>query len=77
MILTYDRGNWVGSGQIQTETIGQEDILRQLESGQDIVFHDSDHYCTKITISGGQKQRSLILDKVTGGYKMVSEEPGK
>ena len=31
----------------------------------------------KITISGGQKQRLLILDKVTGGYKMVSEEPGK
>lgn len=76
LILTYDRATG-GFRQIQTETIGPEDILRQLESGQDIAFHDSGHYCTKITISGGQKQRSLILDKVTGGYKMVSEEPGK
>lgn len=76
LILTYDRATG-GFRQIQTKTIGQEDILRQLESGQDIAFHDSGHYCTKITISGGQKQRLLILDKVTGGYKMVSEEPGK
>ena len=76
LILTYDRATG-GFRQIQEDTIGQETILAQLESGQDIVFHDSGYYCTKITIRGGQKQRSLMLDKVTGSYKMVSEEPGK
>lgn len=71
LILTYNRATG-GFRQIQTETIGQEQILDQ---GKDVAFHDSGSYCQSMTILGGGSQKSIQLNKDAGTYKVVDEQP--
>lgn len=75
LILTYNRATG-GFRQIQTEIIGQERILDQLNQGKDVAFHDSGSYCCSITILGGGSQKSIQLNKDAGTYKVVNEQPG-
>ena len=74
LILTYNRATG-GFRQIQTETIGQEQILDQLDQGKDVAFHDSGSYCQSMTILGGGSQKSIQLNKDAGTYKVVDEQP--
>ena len=74
LILTYNRATG-GFRQIQTETIGQEKILDQLDQGKDVAFHDSGSYCQSMTILGGGSQKSIQLNKDAGTYKVVDEQP--
>ena len=74
MILTYNRATG-GFRQIQTEIIGQEKILDQLDQGKDVVFHDSGSYCQSMTILGGGSKKSKQLNKDAGTYKVVDEQP--
>ena len=74
LILTYNRATG-GFRKIQTEAIGQEEILSQLEMGNDVMFHDSDSYCQSITILGGGSQKSIYLNIDAGTYEVVNEQP--
>lgn len=74
LILTYNRATG-GFRQIQTEIIGQEQILDQLDQGKDVAFHDSGSYCQSMTILGGGSQKSIQLNKDAGTYKVVDEQP--
>lgn len=74
LILTYDRATG-GFLPVQTRVWEQEDILSQLEAGQDIPLdrEDSDQpYCTSITVRGGKWIRTITLDKDTGKYTITA-----
>lgn len=76
LILTYDRATG-GFRQIQTEAVGQEKILEQLDSGKDIAFHDSGRYCRSITIAGGGSTKRIDLNKEAGTYTVVNVKTGQ
>lgn len=76
LILTYNRATG-GFRQIQTETIGQEQILDQLDQGKDVAFHDSGSYCRSITIAGGGSTKRIDLNKEAGTYTVVNVKTGQ
>lgn len=67
LILTYDRstGSFLP---IQTRTWDQNDILAQLEKGEDIPLDRTGAYCSSITIKGGLRTRVITLNKDSGKY---------
>ena len=74
LILTYDRVTG-GFLPIQSNEWGQNEILKVLESGNDIPL-DRDTslpYCSSITVSGGMRTRVITLNIKTGKYSVKAK----
>lgn len=72
LILTYDRATG-GFLPIQSRVWEREDILKELDAGNDIPLDRSGAYCSKIIVQGGKSIRTITLDKDTGKYKITAE----
>ena len=74
LILTYDRATG-GFLPIQSNEWGQNEILKVLESGNDIPL-DRDTslpYCSSITVSGRMRTRVITLNIKTGKYSVKAK----
>ena len=74
LILTYDRATG-GFLPIQSNEWGQNEILKVLESGNDIPL-DRDTslpYCSSITVSGGMRTKVITLNIKTGKYSVKAK----
>ena len=71
LILTYDRATG-GFLPIQSTVISQEEILNDLKAGKDVPLQKTGTYCTSITVSGGQRYKTLSLIKETGKYSITA-----
>ena len=74
LILTYDRATG-GFLPIQSNEWGQNEILKVLESGNDIPL-DRDTslpYCSSITVSGEMRTKVITLNIKTGKYSVKAK----
>ena len=71
IVLTYDRATGAFLP-LQEKTWSQKAILSVLAAGEDIPLTRDGVYCTKITVRGGNRYKTLNLIKDTGKYEMVS-----
>ena len=71
IVLTYDRATGAFLP-LQDKVWKQKEILSVLADGKDIPLTRSGAYCTKITVRGGGRYKTLNLIQETGKYEMVS-----
>ena len=71
IVLTYDRATGAFLP-LQDKVWKQKEILSVLAAGEDIPLTRSGAYCTKITVRGGGRYKTLNLIQETGKYEMVS-----
>ena len=71
IVLTYDRATGAFLP-LQDKVWKQKEILSVLADGEDIPLTRSGAYCTKITVRGGGRYKTLNLIQETGKYEMVS-----
>ena len=71
IVLTYDRATGAFLP-LQDKVWKQKEILSVLANGEDIPLTRSGAYCTKITVRGGGRYKTLNLIQETGKYEMVS-----
>ena len=71
IVLTYDRATGAFLP-LQEKVWTQKAILSVLANGEDIPLTRSGAYCTKITVRGGGRYKTLNLIQETGKYEMVS-----
>ena len=71
IVITYDRATGAFLP-LQDKVWKQKEILSVLADGEDIPLTRSGAYCTKITVRGGGRYKTLNLIQETGKYEMVS-----
>lgn len=71
IVITYDRATGAFLP-LQDKVWKQKEILSVLADGKDIPLTRSGAYCTKITVRGGGRYKTLNLIQETGKYEMVS-----
>ena len=71
IVITYDRATGAFLP-LQEKAWTQKAILSVLADGEDIPLTRSGAYCTKITVRGGGRYKTLNLIQETGKYEMVS-----
>ena len=71
IVLTYDRATGAFLP-LQDKVWKQKEILSVLADGKDIPLTRSGAYCTKITVRGGGRYKTLNLIQETGKYEITS-----
>ena len=71
IVITYDRATGAFLP-LQGETWTQNEILSELEAGNDISLTRNGAYCTQITVQGGRRYKTIQLIRETGKYTMTS-----
>lgn len=71
LILTIDR-EYGGFRKIQTEAVTSEEVTKLLEENKSLTFHDGEHYCEKIMVTGGIRQKLIELEQETGSYTVTA-----
>nr|WP_288701223.1 prepilin-type N-terminal cleavage/methylation domain-containing protein [uncultured Blautia sp.] len=71
IVITYDRATGAFLP-LQGETWTQNEILSELEAGNDIPLTRNGAYCTQITVQGGRRYKTIQLIRETGKYTMTS-----
>lgn len=71
IVITYDRARGAFLP-LQGETWTQNEILSELEAGNDIPLTRNGAYCTQITVQGGRRYKTIQLIRETGKYTMTS-----
>lgn len=71
IVITYDRATGAFLP-LQGETWTQNEILSELEVGNDIPLTRNGAYCTQITVQGGRRYKTIQLIRKTGKYTMTS-----
>lgn len=71
IVITYDRATGAFLP-LQGETWTQNEILSELEVGNDILLTRNGAYCTQITVQGGRRYKTIQLIRETGKYTMTS-----
>ena len=71
LVLTYNRATGAFLP-IQDQVWTQKAILEQLEQGKDIPLKRDGSYCTRITVTGGKRIKTLTLNISTGKYQITS-----
>lgn len=71
IVITYDRATGTFLP-LQGETWTQNEILSELEAGNDIPLTRNGAYCTQITVQGGRRYKTIQLIRETGKYTMTS-----
>ena len=71
IVITYDRATGAFLP-LQGETWTQNEVLSELEAGNDIPLTRNGAYCTQITVQGGRRYKTIQLIRETGKYTMTS-----
>lgn len=71
IVITYDRATGAFLP-LQGETWTQNEILSELEAGNDIPLTRNGAYCTQITVQGERRYKTIQLIRETGKYTMTS-----
>lgn len=71
IVITYDRATGAFLP-LQGETWTQNEILSELEAGNDIPLTRNGAYCTQITVQGGRRYKTIQLIRETGKYTITS-----